>query len=135
MSTRVEPLVARTATRAGSEGLNEKGRSSEGEKATRRGRGLAERSSGPYLGQMSTRLLRELTLDEADVDSGERMRALSPAARVRLVAELTRAAWEGVGRERARFCRVYSYPGATSRALPRRGGVRARASRVRARDE
>jgi hypothetical protein len=37
---------------------------------------------------MTTRLLREPTLDEADVDSGER--ALSPAARVRLVAELTR---------------------------------------------
>ena len=96
---------------------------------------LADRRLSPYSGTMSTRLLRELTPDEADVDSGERARALTPAARVRLVAELTRAAWEGVGRERARFCRVYSYPGATSRALSRRGRVRAGPSRVRARHQ
>ena len=63
-------------------------------------------------------LIRELTWEEAEKETSE-YGSLTPGERVRLVAVLTRAAWEGVGREREGFRRVYSYPEASSREVPR----------------
>jgi hypothetical protein len=61
-------------------------------------------------------LLRELTPEEAEQEAKEYARNLSPGERIRMVAELTRAAWRASGHKRERFRRVYSYPGATSRS-------------------
>lgn len=55
-------------------------------------------------------LLRELTWSDAETESNDYARSLTAAERVRMVAVLTRAAWEGVGREREPFHKVISYP-------------------------
>ena len=80
-------------------------------------------------------LLRELSWAEAEAETEAYVRGLSPAERVKMVAELTRAAWEASGRERERFRRVYSYPEETSREVPDRGRLRDGPSRARARDQ
>lgn len=85
--------------------------------------------------QAASAVIRELSWEEAEQETNAYTASLTPAERVRSVAVLTRAAWEGVGRERERFCRVYSYPHAEEGPVPHHRRVRDGAPRARARNE
>jgi hypothetical protein len=99
-----------------------------GGRATGARPGQAERVERPKPG-----LLREMTWEAAEAETTDDAQSLSPGDRVRLVAVLTRAAWEGVGRERERFRRFYSYPQASSGAVSRDRRLRDGPSRTGAR--